>query len=91
MVIAKTGAGHQVEVPDACGMICSSRTRGETELDVARIWAAGGSLAALARAAVGGYAIGAWPSDLRAAARVPTGEQSALDPERRATPEEIGP
>ncbi|GAA2274236.1 hypothetical protein GCM10010430_70280 [Kitasatospora cystarginea] len=51
----------------------------------------GGSLAAPARAAIGGYAIGAWLAGLRAAAEVPAGEPGALDPQRRAALQEIDP
>ncbi|MFE2413448.1 helicase associated domain-containing protein [Kitasatospora sp. NPDC059408] len=57
------------------------------------MWAQGrgSSLAAPARASVGGYAIGTWLSELRAAAQVPAGEQGALSPERRRALEEIDP
>ncbi|MFJ9847179.1 helicase associated domain-containing protein [Kitasatospora sp. NPDC101155] len=70
-----------------------SDARFEAGLDWARVWAKehGGSLAAPARAAVGGYAIGAWLAGLRAAAEVPEGEPGALAPERRAALEEIDP
>ncbi|MFJ4192079.1 Helicase associated domain protein [Kitasatospora sp. NPDC089509] len=87
-------ARHRVDMLDALGMIWSvSDARFEAGLDWARVWAAehGGSLAAPARAAVGGYAIGAWLSGLRAAAEVPEGEPGALAPERRAALEEIDP
>ncbi|MFE7530085.1 helicase associated domain-containing protein [Kitasatospora sp. NPDC057542] len=75
---------------DALGMIWSvSDTRFEAGLDWARVWAKGhgGSLAA----PVGGYAIGTWLSELRAAAQMPAGEQGALSPERRRALEEIDP
>ncbi|MFF3068827.1 helicase associated domain-containing protein [Kitasatospora sp. NPDC057936] len=57
------------------------------------MWAQGrgSSLAAPARASVGGYAIGTWLSELRAAAQAPAGEQGALSPERRRALEEIDP
>ncbi|WP_406085856.1 helicase associated domain-containing protein [Kitasatospora purpeofusca] len=48
-------------------------------------------MAAPARASVGGYAIGTWLAELRAAAQVPAGEQGALAAERRAALEEIDP
>ncbi|PBC69702.1 helicase associated protein [Streptomyces sp. TLI_235] len=59
----------------------------------ARVWAKehGGSLATPARASAGGYAIGTWLSELRAAAQVPAGESGALAPERRRALEEIDP
>ncbi|MEW1914563.1 helicase associated domain-containing protein [Kitasatospora sp. NPDC085895] len=87
-------ARHRVEMLDALGMIWSvSDARFEAGLDWARVWAKGhgGSLAAPARASVGGYAIGTWLSELRAAAQVPAGEPGALAPERRAALEEIDP
>ncbi|MEE1826310.1 helicase associated domain-containing protein [Streptomyces sp. BE20] len=70
-----------------------SDARFEAGLDWARVWAKGhgGSLAAPARASVGGYAIGTWLSELRAAAQVPDGEPGALAPERRRALEEIDP
>lgn len=70
-----------------------SDARFEAGLDWARVWAKGhgGSLAAPARASVGGYAIGTWLSELRAAAQVPAGEPGALDNERRRALEEIDP
>ncbi|WP_371493425.1 helicase associated domain-containing protein [Kitasatospora sp. NBC_00374] len=66
---------------------------GEDGLAWARVWAKGhgGSLAAPARAPVGGYAIGTWLSELRASAQVPAGEQGALSPERRRALEVIDP
>ncbi|MFJ2583003.1 helicase associated domain-containing protein [Kitasatospora aureofaciens] len=85
---------HRVEMLDALGMIWSvSDARFEAGLDWARVWAKGhgGSLAAPARASVGGYAIGTWLSELRAAAAVPAGEPGSLAPERRAALEEIDP
>ncbi|MEU8927754.1 Helicase associated domain protein, partial [Kitasatospora sp. NPDC048545] len=87
-------ASYRVEMLDALGMIWSvSDARFEAGLDWARVWAKGhgGSLAAPARASVGGYAIGTWLSELRAAAQVPAGEPGALAPERRAALEEIDP
>ncbi|MFJ9847532.1 helicase associated domain-containing protein [Kitasatospora sp. NPDC101155] len=62
-------------------------------LDWARVWAKGhgGSLAAPARASVGGYAIGTWLSELRAAAQVSAGQPGALAPERHRALEEIDP
>ncbi len=51
----------------------------------------GGSLAAPARAAIGGYAIGARLAGLRAAAEVPAGEPGAFDPERRRALEKVDP
>jgi len=87
-------ARHRVEMLDQLGMIWSvSDARFEAGLDWARVWAKehGGSLAAPARAAIGGYAIGGWLAGLRAAAEVPAGEPGALDPERRAALEEIDP
>ncbi|MFJ2191697.1 helicase associated domain-containing protein [Kitasatospora sp. NPDC087861] len=70
-----------------------SDARFEAGLDWARVWAKGhgGSLAAPARASIGGHAIGTWLSELRAAAAVPVGELGALVPERRAALEEIDP
>ncbi|MFI9788530.1 Helicase associated domain protein [Kitasatospora sp. NPDC051984] len=85
---------HRVEMLEQLGMIWSvSDARFEAGLDWARVWAKehGGSLAAPARAAIGGYAIGGWLAGLRAAAEVPGGEPGALDPERRAALEEIDP
>ncbi|MGW4894766.1 Helicase associated domain protein [Kitasatospora sp. NPDC004240] len=87
-------APYRVEMLDALGMIWSvSDARFEAGLDWARVWAKGhgGSLAAPARASVGGYTIGTWLSELRAAAQVPAGEPGALTPERRAALEEIDP
>ncbi|MFF1909468.1 Helicase associated domain protein [Kitasatospora sp. NPDC058218] len=87
-------ARHRVEMLDALGMIWSvSNARFEAGLDWAKVWAKshGGSLAAPARASVGGYAIGTWLSELRAAAQVPAGQQGALAPERRAALEAIDP
>ncbi|MFJ9461641.1 Helicase associated domain protein [Kitasatospora sp. NPDC101447] len=87
-------ASYRVEMLDALGMIWSvSDARFEAGLDWARVWAKGhgGSLAAPARASVGGYAIGTWLSELRAAAQVPAGEQGALAAERRRALEEIDP
>ncbi|MFJ4674019.1 DEAD/DEAH box helicase [Kitasatospora purpeofusca] len=87
-------ASYRVEMLDALGMIWSvSDARFEAGLDWARVWAKGhgGSLAAPARASVGGYAIGTWLSELRAAAQVPAGEPGALAPERRRALEEIDP
>ncbi|MFE7531812.1 helicase associated domain-containing protein [Kitasatospora sp. NPDC057542] len=70
-----------------------SDARFEAGLDWARVWAKGhgGSLAAPARASVGGYAIGTGLSELRASAQVPAGEQGSLAPERRRALEEIDP
>ncbi|MFD8756016.1 DEAD/DEAH box helicase family protein [Kitasatospora sp. NPDC059577] len=67
-------ASYRVEMLDALGMIWSvSDARFDAGLDWARVWAKehGGSLAAPARASVGGYAIGTWLSELRAAAQIP--------------------
>ncbi|WP_431683724.1 hypothetical protein [Kitasatospora sp. KL5] len=77
---------ERVDQLDALGMIWSvSGARFEAGLDWARVWAKGqaGSLAAPARASIGGYAIGTWLAELRAAAQVPAGEPGALAPERR--------
>ncbi|MFG2910945.1 Helicase associated domain protein [Kitasatospora sp. NPDC048286] len=87
-------ARHRVDMLDALGMIWSvSDARFEAGLDWARVWAKGhgGSLAAPARASIGGYAIGTWLSELRAAAAVPADQPGALAPERRAALEEIDP
>ncbi len=87
-------ASYRVEMLDALGMIWSvSDARFEAGLDWARVWAKGhgGSLAAPARASVGGYAIGTWLSELRAAAQVPPGEPGAMAAERRRALEEIDP
>ncbi|PBC66272.1 helicase associated protein [Streptomyces sp. TLI_235] len=87
-------ARHRVEMLDALGMIWSvSDARFEAGLAWARVWAKehGGSLAVPTRASVGGYAIGTWLSELRAAAQVPAGEAGALAPERRRALEEIDP
>lgn len=87
-------ASYRVGMLDALGMIWSvSDARFEAGLDWARVWAKGhgGSLAAPARASVGGYAIGTWLSELRASAQVSAGEQGALSPERRRALEEIDP
>ncbi|MFE7529540.1 Helicase associated domain protein [Kitasatospora sp. NPDC057542] len=83
-------ARHRVDMPDALGMIWSvSDARFEAGLDWARVWAKGhgGSLAA----PVGGYAIGTWLAELRAAAQGPADQLGALDPQRRAALEEIDP
>ncbi|MEV7182327.1 Helicase associated domain protein [Kitasatospora sp. NPDC093679] len=87
-------ARHRVEMLDALGMIWSvSDARFEAGLAWARVWAKehGGSLAAPARASVGGYAIGTWLAELRAAAQVPADQPGALAAERRAVLEEIDP
>ncbi|WP_344640995.1 DEAD/DEAH box helicase [Kitasatospora cystarginea] len=87
-------ARHRVDMLDALGMTWSvSDARFEAGLDWARVWAKGhgGSLAAPARASIGGYAIGTWLSELRAAAQVPAGQPGALVPERRRALEEIDP
>ncbi|MEV0537947.1 Helicase associated domain protein [Kitasatospora sp. NPDC050463] len=87
-------ASYRVEMLDALGMIWSvSDARFEAGLDWARVWAKGhgGSLAAPARASIGGYAIGTWLAELRAAAQVPSGEPGALAAERRRALEEIDP
>nr|WP_179419861.1 DEAD/DEAH box helicase [Streptomyces sp. TLI_235] len=87
-------ARHRVAMLDALGMIWSvSDARFEAGLAWARVWAKehGSSLAAPARASVGGYAIGTWLSELRAAAQVPAGQAGALAPERRRALEEIDP
>ncbi|WP_344628333.1 helicase associated domain-containing protein [Kitasatospora arboriphila] len=79
---------------DDPGMIWSvPDARFEAGLAWARVWAKehAGSLAAPARASVGGYAIGTWLAELRAAAQVPAGEAGALAVERRAALEEIDP
>ena len=87
-------ASHRVAMLDALSMIWSvSDARFEAGLDWARVWAKGhgGSLTAPARAFIGGYAIGTWLSELRAAAQVPAGEPGALAAERRRALEEIDP
>ncbi|WP_030269811.1 DEAD/DEAH box helicase [Streptomyces sp. NRRL B-24484] len=87
-------APHRVEMLDALGMVWSvSDARFEAGLDWARVWAKehGGSLAAPARASVGGYAIGTWLAELRSAAQLPEGEPGALAPGRRRALEEIDP
>ena len=87
-------APHRVAMLDGFGMIWSvSDARFEAGLDWARVWAKahGGSLAAPARASIGGYAIGTWLSELRSAAQVPADQPGALDPQRRAALEEIDP
>ncbi|MFE2729359.1 Helicase associated domain protein [Kitasatospora sp. NPDC059327] len=87
-------ASYRVAMLDALGMIWSvSDARFEAGLDWARVWAKShsGSLAAPARASVGGYAIGTWLSELRAAAQVPAGDAGALAPERRRALEDIDP
>ncbi|MGW4651513.1 Helicase associated domain protein [Kitasatospora sp. NPDC004289] len=79
---------------DGFGMIWSvSDARFEAGLSWAKVWAKdhGGSLAAPARGSIGGYAIGSWLSELRAAAQVPDGQPGALAPERRRALEEIDP
>ncbi|MEV8099735.1 helicase associated domain-containing protein [Kitasatospora sp. NPDC085879] len=75
------------------GIWSMSDARFEAGLAWARVWAKehGSSLAAPARASAGGYAIGTWLSELRAAAQVPAGEPGALAPERQAALEEIDP
>ncbi|WP_051811559.1 DEAD/DEAH box helicase [Kitasatospora sp. MBT63] len=87
-------APWRVEQLDGFGMIWSvSDARFEAGLSWARVWAKdhGGSLAAPARASIGGYAIGTWLAELRSAAQVPEGELGALAPERRRALEEIDP
>ncbi|WP_329572917.1 DEAD/DEAH box helicase [Kitasatospora sp. NBC_01266] len=87
-------ARHRVMMLDGLGMVWSvAGARFEAGLDWARIWAKehGGSLAAPARASVGGYPIGSWLAALRAAAEVPAGGPGALDPDRRRALEEIDP
>ncbi|WP_431675962.1 Helicase associated domain protein [Kitasatospora sp. KL5] len=87
-------ASWRVAQLDGFGMIWSvSDARFEAGLDWAKVWAKdhGGSLAAPARASVGGYAIGTWLAELRAAAQVPVGEPGALAPERRRSLEEVDP
>ncbi|WP_331730120.1 Helicase associated domain protein (plasmid) [Kitasatospora sp. NBC_00070] len=79
---------------DGFGMIWSvSDARFEAGLSWALVWAKdhGGSLAAPARASVGGYSIGTWLAELRAAAQVPDGEAGALAAGRRRLLEEIDP
>ncbi|MFD7732155.1 Helicase associated domain protein [Kitasatospora phosalacinea] len=79
---------------DGFGMIWSvSDARFEAGLSWARVWAKdhGGSLTAPARGSIGGYAIGSWLSELRAAAQVPDGQPGSLAPERRRALEEIDP
>ncbi|MFF8770862.1 helicase associated domain-containing protein [Kitasatospora sp. NPDC015120] len=78
---------------DSPGMVWSvPDARFEAGLDWARVWARehGGSLAAPARASVGGYPIGIWLSAQRAAAQVPTA-RPALSAHRRRHLEEIDP
>lgn len=87
-------ASWRVMQLDGFGMIWSvSDARFEAGLDWARVWAKGhgGSLAAPARASIGGYAIGTWLSELRAAAQVPADQLGALAAERRRALEEIDP
>ncbi|MEV4561477.1 Helicase associated domain protein [Kitasatospora sp. NPDC049285] len=85
---------YRVEQLDGMGMVWSvSDARFEAGLSWARVWAAehGGSLAAPARASIGGYQLGTWLVSLRTAAEVPAGEPGALSPERRRALEEIDP
>ncbi|MFJ9523441.1 Helicase associated domain protein [Kitasatospora sp. NPDC101801] len=87
-------ASWRVTQLDGFDMVWSvSDARFEAGLSWARVWAKdhGGSLAAPARASVGGYAIGTWLAELRAAAQVPEGESGALAPERRAELEAVDP
>ncbi|MGA5699877.1 Helicase associated domain protein [Peterkaempfera bronchialis] len=91
---AGTLAPHRVGMLDDLGMVWSvTDARFEAGLDWARLWAKehGGSLAAPARASIGGYAIGAFLTALRAAAGIPQGEPGALSPERHRRLEEIDP
>ncbi|GAA2999981.1 DEAD/DEAH box helicase [Kitasatospora albolonga] len=87
-------ASWRVEQLDGFEMVWSvSDARFEAGLSWARVWAKdhGGSLAAPARASIGGYAIGTWLAELRSAAQVPDGEPGSLTPERRAALEEVDP
>ncbi|MFI5534464.1 Helicase associated domain protein [Kitasatospora sp. NPDC051853] len=87
-------ASWRVEQLDGFEMVWSvSDARFEAGLSWARVWAKdhGSSLAAPARASVGGYSIGTWLAELRASAQVPDGEAGSLAPERRAALEEIDP
>jgi hypothetical protein len=87
-------AEYRADMLDDLGMIWSvPDARFEAGLAWARVWAKehAGSLAAPARASIGGYAIGTWLAELRAAAAVPTGGPGALVPERRRALEEIDP
>nr|WP_280842448.1 DEAD/DEAH box helicase [Kitasatospora phosalacinea] len=85
---------YRVILLDSLGMIWSvSDARFEAGLAWARQWAAEhhGSLAAPARASIGGYAIGTWLVELRAQAEVPEGEPGALPEARRRALEAIDP
>ncbi|MGW4651504.1 Helicase associated domain protein [Kitasatospora sp. NPDC004289] len=87
-------APWRVEQLDGFDMVWSvSDARFEAGLSWAKVWAKdhGGSLAAPARASIGGYAIGTWLAELRAAAQVPESEPGSLAPERRRALEEIDP
>ncbi|MER7850616.1 Helicase associated domain protein [Kitasatospora sp. NPDC096077] len=87
-------APHRVDMLDRLGMVWSvPDARFEAGLDWARVWARehGGSLAAPARASIGGYPIGTWLAGLRAAAQVPGGQAGALSAHRRRQLEEIDP
>ncbi|MFE9427065.1 Helicase associated domain protein [Kitasatospora sp. NPDC006697] len=87
-------AAHRVGLLEQLGMVWSvHEARFEIGLDWARVWAQqhGGSLAAPARASVGGYPVGAWLAAQRAAAQVPAGEPGRLDPIRRALLEAVDP
>ncbi|MGW3186154.1 Helicase associated domain protein [Kitasatospora sp. NPDC001119] len=87
-------APHRIDMLDALGMVWSvPDARFEAGLDWARVWARehGGSLAAPARASIGGYPIGTWLSALRAAAQVPADQAGALSTHRRRLLEEIDP
>ncbi|MFE6872289.1 Helicase associated domain protein [Kitasatospora sp. NPDC057692] len=87
-------APHRVDMLDVLGMVWSvPDARFEAGLDWARTWARehGGSLAAPARASIGGYPIGTWLSALRAAAQVPDGQAGALSAHRRRLLEKIDP
>ncbi|MFF4653733.1 Helicase associated domain protein [Streptomyces sp. NPDC001380] len=91
---AGTLAGHRVLMLDQLGMVWDvSDQRWQAGLDWAREWAAAhhGSLAAPARAWLGGYAVGAWLAAARAAATRPVGAPGALPEGRRRQLEAIDP
>ncbi|MGF1430018.1 Helicase associated domain protein [Kitasatospora sp. LaBMicrA B282] len=91
---AGTLAEHRVEQLDELGMVWSiPDARFDAGLAWARVWAAehAGSLAAPARASIGGFAIGQWLAVQRAAAALPPGAEGALDPARRRRLEQLDP
>lgn len=84
--VLRPQAAHTSETPESVRHVAGGR-RGALVDERAR----GGSLTAPVRASVGGYAIGTWLAELRAAAQVPAGQPGALTPQRRAALEEIDP